>query len=242
MIVSHRHRFIFIKSAKTASSSVELILSEICGPDDVLTPLAAFDERFDTDYYEYQSRNYEGFENHMSAIDIQKRVGEKVWHEYLKFTIVRNPWDMVVSRYHWEKARLWPSIRKNIVNILREPFAIVRYKRLLHRIKLIFVLLSFSNFIRYFDKVWTNTRFYFDEAGKPICDVYLRFENLNKELEDLGRMLDVELKALPYLKSKPRKEKKHYSLYYDKQQKEKVEKLFKQEIEVFGYTFEQEKK
>lgn len=103
---------------------------------------------------------------------------------------------------------------------------------------MIFVLSSFSNFIRYFDKTWTNSRFYFDEEGKPVCDVYLRFENLNKGLDDLGRMLGFELGVLPHLKSKTRKEKKHYSLYFNQSQKERIEKLFKHEIEVFGYTFE----
>lgn len=239
MIVSHRHRFIFIKSAKTASSSIELMLSKICGPDDVLTSLAPFDERFDADYYEFQPRNNEGFENHMSASEIKKKVGEGIWNQYLKITVVRNPWDMVVSRYHWEKERLWPSIRKNIVNILRDPVAVVRYKRLLHRIKMIFVLSTFSNFIRYFDKRWTNSRFYFDEEGKPICDVYLSFENLNKGLNDLECILGVELGCLPRLKSKPRKGKIHYSQYFNQPQKVRIEKLFKHEIEVFGYTFEQ---
>ncbi|HDP74422.1 MAG TPA: hypothetical protein ENN49_00840 [Bacteroidales bacterium] len=239
MIVSHRHRFIFIKSAKTASSSIELMLSIICGPDDVLTPLAPFDERFDADYYEYQPRNNEGFENHMSVNEIKKKVGERIWNQYLKITVVRNPWDMVVSRYHWEKARLWPSIKKNITNILREPMSIVRYKRLQHRIKLIFVLSTFGNFIRYFDKNWTNSRFYFDEQGNPICDVYLRFENLSKGLNDLECIFGVELGGLPLLKIKPRKVKKHYSKYYNQQQKERIEKLFKHEIEVFGYTFEE---
>jgi hypothetical protein len=146
---------------------------------------------------------------------------------------------MVVSRYHWEKERLWPSIRKNIVNILRDPVAVVRYKRLLHRIKMIFVLSTFSNFIRYFDKRWTNSRFYFDEEGKPICDVYLSFENLNKGLNDLECILGVELGCLPRLKSKPRKGKIHYSQYFNQPQKVRIEKLFKHEIEVFGYTFEQ---
>ena len=45
MIVSHRHRFIFLKTKKTASSSVELALSEICGPDDIITPLIPADEK-----------------------------------------------------------------------------------------------------------------------------------------------------------------------------------------------------
>lgn len=37
MIISHAHRFIFIKNRKVASTSTELALQKICGPDDVLT-------------------------------------------------------------------------------------------------------------------------------------------------------------------------------------------------------------
>lgn len=39
MIVSHRHRFIFLKTKKTAGSSVEVALSPVLGPDDVVTPV-----------------------------------------------------------------------------------------------------------------------------------------------------------------------------------------------------------
>jgi len=37
MIISHKHKFIFIKNRKVASTSTELALQRICGPDDVLT-------------------------------------------------------------------------------------------------------------------------------------------------------------------------------------------------------------
>ena len=38
MIVSHGRRFIFIKTSKTAGTSVEMQLSKFCGPDDIVTP------------------------------------------------------------------------------------------------------------------------------------------------------------------------------------------------------------
>ena len=44
MIISHRHRYIFIKTHKTAGTSVEISLSRFAGPDDVLTPVAPRDE------------------------------------------------------------------------------------------------------------------------------------------------------------------------------------------------------
>jgi hypothetical protein len=39
MIISHRHRFIFIKTRKTAGTSIEVYLSRFCGEEDVVTPL-----------------------------------------------------------------------------------------------------------------------------------------------------------------------------------------------------------
>ena len=45
MIISHKHKTIFIKTSKTASSSLEYIISEQCGPLDVITPLVENDEQ-----------------------------------------------------------------------------------------------------------------------------------------------------------------------------------------------------
>jgi len=44
MILSHRWRFIFIKGRKIAGTSVEMALATLCGPQDVVTPIAARDE------------------------------------------------------------------------------------------------------------------------------------------------------------------------------------------------------
>ena len=38
MIVSHAHKFIFLKTKKTAGTAIEAALSELCGPSDVITP------------------------------------------------------------------------------------------------------------------------------------------------------------------------------------------------------------
>jgi hypothetical protein len=44
MILSERHRFIFIKGMKVASTSTEMALSQLCGPDDIITPISQVDE------------------------------------------------------------------------------------------------------------------------------------------------------------------------------------------------------
>lgn len=44
MIASYKYGFIFIRTKKTASTAVELGLSQICGPDDIISPIGAGQE------------------------------------------------------------------------------------------------------------------------------------------------------------------------------------------------------
>jgi hypothetical protein len=44
MILSEKHRFVFIKGMKVAGTSVEMALSPLCGPDDIVTPISPVDE------------------------------------------------------------------------------------------------------------------------------------------------------------------------------------------------------
>lgn len=93
MIVSHKYRFIFVKTFKTAGTSIEVYLSQFCGPDDILTPIVPHVEP-------HRARNDEGFFNHMPGCEIRDRLGSPVWNDYFKFCVERNPWDKVLSYYH----------------------------------------------------------------------------------------------------------------------------------------------
>lgn len=59
MICSHERGFIFIKTRKTASTSIEIGLSELCGPDDIVTPVSPEDEIFRR-RLGFEPRNYSG--------------------------------------------------------------------------------------------------------------------------------------------------------------------------------------
>src|SRR6476620_9128581 len=98
VIISHKYRFIFVKTLKTAGTSIEVFLSQHCGPDDVLTPILPHVEP-------HRPRNHEGFFNHMPAAAIRDRVGPDVWRGYFKFCVERNPWDKTLSYYHMQNGR-----------------------------------------------------------------------------------------------------------------------------------------
>jgi len=98
MIISHKYRFIFVKTLKTAGTSIEVFLSQRCGPDDVVTPIIPHVEP-------HVPRNHDNYYNHMPAAEIRTRVGRDIWRTYFKFCVERNPWDKTLSYFHMMNAR-----------------------------------------------------------------------------------------------------------------------------------------
>jgi hypothetical protein len=106
MIISHKYKFIFIKNGKTAGTSIEVFLSQICASSDIVTPIYPPVEP-------HLPRNYEGFYNRMTSAEIRTQIGEKTWKDYFKFCVERNPWDKVLSYYHMAKFRAGGNLSFN---------------------------------------------------------------------------------------------------------------------------------
>ena len=105
VIVSDEHGFVFMKTRKTAGTSVEIALSRVCGPDDVITPVLEEPLRAAAG-----GRGPQNFEspplarkafNHMPVSMVRRELGRVRFESYFSFAIERNPWDAVVSLYHW---------------------------------------------------------------------------------------------------------------------------------------------
>lgn len=92
MVISHKYKFIFVKTSKTAGTSLEVYLSDICGEEDVFTPILP-------EVPGHRARNCEGFYNHIPASEIRDLISRDCWEEYFKFCIERNPWEKTLSWY-----------------------------------------------------------------------------------------------------------------------------------------------
>ena len=74
--------------------------------------------------------------------------------------------------------------------------------------------------------------------GKVLVDDFVKFENLESDLQRISEKIGLREVELPRAKSGFNKEKRHYSLYYDDENVEFIRRICNIEIELFGYEFD----
>jgi hypothetical protein len=226
MIISHSHKFIFIKSHKTAGTSVEAALSEYCTDEDVVTPL--LDYRFNRDEngdWIHKAHNPGSFHQHDDALTIRSKVPEQIWNDYFKFSITRNPWDRAVSFFSWEKRRD-PALvpRRRFYHYLGIPFDEIGKTRKL--------------FAAYIKGNWTNNDDFYTIDDQLCVDFVIRYEHLEEDYNKVCNTIGVPKKGLPHLKSGIRKKSLHYSEYYNDETRQIVADQSQNDLRLFDYQFE----
>jgi len=99
VIVSHRHKFVFIHIHKTAGDSItHALLPHLALRDVVLGPSPW--GKFNLVYYRKH-----GINKHSTAMKVKGFIGEDHWKDYYVFSVVRDPVDRLSSLYYFcEKA------------------------------------------------------------------------------------------------------------------------------------------
>ena len=227
MIISHKHKFIFIKTEKTAGTSMEIALSRFCGPEDILTRISKNDEllRQQSDYRRPQNfliplRRYSqqdivsvicrrkrlSFYNHCTAAFIRSHIDPDAWDTYYKFCFERNPWDKVISLYYW-----WHG---------REPRPTISE----------FIQSGAPNRIAGFDL--------YTIFGEIVVDQVFLYEQLDQAVDEICRRLGLpEPLTLPHAKAGHRENRRPYQEILSKADRKKIEKVFAREIAHFGYAW-----
>lgn len=213
MIISHKHKFIFIKTRKTAGTSIEIYLSQFCGDEDIITPIMEDKSQI---FNNRKVNNYKGWYNHSLPLAIKNKIGSDVFDNYFKFTIVRNPWDKIVSRYFW-------SLKRDFKNKNELPFEewFDIYKNNLEN--------------KYIDENYK----YAIINNEYVLDDYIKFECLHSDLERICKKIGIkyDITLLPHTK-KNKKNKKHYLDYYNKNNFDYIEKKHQLDCKFFNYKEE----
>ncbi|HCX33467.1 MAG TPA: hypothetical protein DHV08_07860 [Rhodocyclaceae bacterium] len=226
MIISHTHKYIFIKSEKTAGTSIEAALSKHCGGEDMVTPLGDFwFNRNEKGEWIHSAMNAEGFYQHDPAAEVKRKVPPEIWDGYFKFSITRNPWDRVVSLYSWE-ARNKPELKP--------------HRRLRHKLGMPFD--EFRETVRLFREFvkgdWENNDRFYVMDGALCVDFVIRYERLQQDLDEVCRRVGLPQLELPRLKAGLRQAGHHLSEYYDEASREIVADRHRNDLRLFGYEFE----
>jgi hypothetical protein len=99
-MISFSRHFIFVKTRKTAGSSLEVHLERVCGSTDIVTPIYPPD-------FAHKPRNYDpNFFNHMPAT-LLRALQPDAFALFLKFCFERHPVDNCLSHYAMLKNSKW---------------------------------------------------------------------------------------------------------------------------------------
>jgi Sulfotransferase family len=185
VIISHRHRFIFVHLHKTAGDSIcHALRPHLARTDFVLQ------SDFQAWVQKHTTRPPEaalGLRKHSSALAIRQKIDRDTWATYYKFAFVRHPFDRALSLYHFaakkaeERRRLIPRNAWYLTPPGRKTDPL-RWRT----VEAYLETDSFSSFLRYpglSEDVGMRPQIesLVDEAGTLLVDFIGRFERLSDD-------------------------------------------------------------
>lgn len=150
------------------------------------------------------------------------------WKKFITFSVVRNPFDRVISNYR--DARKGESYWDYAVNPTKFTHDVKNLKDK-----------SFRELVGLLDELehegWENQHTYLtDGTGNLMVDRVIKYENMIEELSsflsEIGYSYDYNIKNL-----KNGTYGLDYRSFYDKETRKKVEEKYKKDLEYFNYSF-----
>ncbi len=248
MILSKKHKFVFIKGKKIAGTSVEVLLSEVCGPEDIITPITPIDERNRLLKGKNTAQNYgvnqevnsnylsmvidstteqlgeikvpKGiYYNHMAFREISKLFGE-ITNDWIIFAIERCPYRKIIS---------FANMRLNFKKYKQTGRTMVSdIKTIKNYLKKVIDNRSIVN-VR-------NIDLYKNDTGN-VCAEILRFERLEEDINSLmSRFYITDYPKLEHYKKGINSDKIDLFCFFSKRQLAIINEMFEDEFNSFSYN------
>jgi len=215
VLVSHKYKFIYTKTVKTAGTSVESYFEKFC-MDELRWKESQAREFYESEHgiigYRGGNADNKKWFHHMPAKTIKEYLGSEIWDSYFKFSVIRNPFDKMVSYFYF--------INKQFIQADKNT-----------------KIASFREWLKNEKYVLDRDKYVID---KQLCiDYFIRFEDLQKGVSEVCKILNIpyEPKNLPKFKYGNRINDFPLSEYYDDFSRKHVADVYKHELETFGYSF-----
>lgn len=214
MRISYRHKFLFIHVPKVAGSSIKLALKKHSYRPESYPwnkVLKAVGIKSTIPRFPFQKLN-----EHATATQLRNHTPGWLWSQLFKFAFVRNPWDRLVSTYHYmTQTPELPGSRQFVD----------QYPR-------------FSIFVDSINAPLDLQKdFVVDEDGELLVDFVGRFETLEADFQMVCERTGIE-SQLPIINTSQHRD---YRSYFTDPLAEHVGRIYHEDIKFFGYNFDQRK-
>lgn len=215
MIISRGRRYIFVHIPKTGGTALSLALESRAMADDILigdTPKAVKRRRRLKDLTP-SGRLWK----HSRLSDIHGVLGDDEIASFFVFTLVRNPWDRMVSYYHWlrEQGFDHPAVHlaqsTDFSSFLNHPQTVEAFQNE-----------SFASYTT-------------DGRGVDRCSAFVRLEHLDEDLKPVEAHLGFALSPLERANSSVRD--RDYRNFYSDADAALLRRLCASDIDRFRYSF-----
>jgi len=223
MIISHKHKYIFICNGKTGTTSIEKAL--------------ACHNEVDDFYYSVPGL-YVG--KHIPPAVAKACLPREVWGDYFKFVFVRDPYDWVVSQ--WRFNFILPRFPYKAA--IRRPYLIPKYLRdyrerkelhLRGKLDADDIDYLYRHLKQYRGMPLTESYFQhsyvFDQEGRKLVDFVGRFESLEEDVGKVCEKIGVDFK-LPHVNKTKRRD---VDSSLTDEGKNRVRELWSRDFEMLGY-------
>ena len=237
MLISHRKAFIFTKTVKTAGTSVESYFEQYCMPEGEWKESHSREEYISEAGiigFRGQSSDEKIWYNHMSAKKIRDQIGQEIWDKYFKFTVVRNPYDKLISGFYFHRKYNKQKYSKT-QRLIAYARSILNVGGAIDRIQKKKEIELFRSWIINGGEILDKNKYMID--GELCIDYFIRFENLHEDIKHVCDQLSIpfEPSRIPEFKKGVRKHIIPIQDFYDSETKQIVLEKYAWEIDRFAY-------